>query len=651
MRQLRSKTMKIIVSCWLVTISLFLLYTAFYGIFQPRIQRGIPLLFLLPMAFILFPATKRSPQDRPTITDVLFALLAIIPPLYLILANRQLNVRLEGVDPVTTLEVFLGILNIILLVEAIRRAVVPAMAILVAIFFAYQVISPYLPGIFYSKPIPLSRMVELQYLITYAGIYGSIIGIAVTFVSVFVIFGAFMEKTKTGQFFCNLAGSLAGKSVGGPAKIAVISSGLFGSISGVAAANVYATGTFTIPMMQRLGYKKQFSGAVEAAASTGGMIMPPVMGAGAFVMAEMTGIPYINICIAAALGAIFYYLSIGMSVHFVALRDGLHGLDKDEILSLKQILKDLYLLIPLVGLVYLLLKGYSPYFAGSIAILLSFAISFFRKDTMMTPRRLWETLELGGRNMIMITLSCAGADMVISIICFTGLGLAVAGVIGSWSGGLLFPALFFIMIVSIILSMGLPCTPAYIISIAIGGPALLALGIDLLSAHLFVFYYAVLSGVTPPVCIAAYCGAAIAGSDPMKTGFSAWKLALAGFIIPYLFIYNNALLLRGSVLEIFTVCILLLSSVVLLSGGLMGYFVRRLNILERFVLIFFAAGLMFLNMNPSNINFMLAGIIVIALMVMGVVKQIGSRITREKLLVEKATKVVKEGVNTNENDS
>jgi len=342
-----------------------------------------------------------------------------------------------------------------------------------------------------------------------------------------------------------------------------------------------------------------------------------------------------------ALGAIFYYLSIGMTVHLIALRDRLRGLNKEEILPAKQVLKDMYLLIPLVGLVYLLLKGYSPFSAAGLAILLSFAISFFRKDTMMTPRRFWETLELGGRNMIMITVACAGADMVVSIITHTGLGLGISAVIGSWSGGMLFPALFLIMIVTIILGMGLPCTPAYIISIAVGGPALLSMGCDLLPSNLFVFYFAVLASVTPPVCIAAYCGAAIAGSDPMKTGFEAWKLALIGFIVPYLFIYNPALLMRGSVLEVLTVCILLLSTVVFLSSGLTGYLVRRLNILERFVLIFFATGLMVLNMNPSKINFMVAIIIVMALMVIGVVKQISSRITREKLLIEKTQRLLK----------
>lgn len=640
---------KWILGGWLVAISSFQLYTAFFGILQPRLQRGIHLLFLLPMAFILFPATKKSPRDRITITDASLAFLAIIPPLYLIAANERLDFRFEFVDPVLSIELLLGILNIILLIEAIRRAVVPAMAILVAIFLTYMFIAPYLHGVFYYKPISLSKIVEMQYLITDAGIYGAITGVSATFVALFVIFGAFMQNTRTGEFFTNLACRITGTSQGGPAKIAVISSGLFGSISGVAAANVYATGTFTIPLMKKMGYKKQFAGAVEAAASTGGMLMPPVMGAGAFVMAEITGISYINIIIAAALGAIFYYVSVGLRVHFTALKEGLKGLDKKEIIPLKQVLRDVYLLLPLVGLVYLLLNGYSPFMAAFVSITLSFTISFFRRDTMMTPSRLWATLELGGRNMIMIALACAGAGMVVSIVTHTGLGLGIAAVIGSWSRGILLPALGLIMVTSLIMGMGLPCTPAYIIAITIGGPALLAMGCDLLSAHLFVFYFAILASVTPPVCIAAYCGAAIAGSEPLKTGFEAFKLAIVGFIVPYIFMYNPALLLRGSVSEIFSVTVLLMSTVILLASGLTGYLTRKLNVLESVILIVIAVGLAILNTRSSTINLTVAGIIVITLIIIKIVKQIRRRITIGKILLEKTSRL--KGDTGNEEDN
>ncbi len=606
---------------WLVTISIFQLYTAFFGIMQPRFQRGIHLLFLLPIAFILFPASKKSPNDRITIFDGLFAFLAVLPPLFIMLSDGRLTYRLQFIEPLLTIELVLGLLNIILLLEAIRRAVVPAMSALVGLFFVYLAIAPNLSGVFYNKPMPLTEIVEMQYLITEEGIYGSITGVSATFVALFVIFGAFMENTKTGEFFTNLACRFAGTSPGGPAKIAVISSGLFGSISGVAAANVYATGTFTIPLMKKMGYKDKFAGAVEAASSTGGMLMPPVMGAGAFVMAEITGISYLKIIIAAALGAILYYISIGMRVHFTALRDNLSGLRKDQVLPVKDLIKDAYLLIPLAGLVYMLLTGYSPFMAAAIAILISFFISFLKKTTMMTPRRLWDTLKLAGRNMIMIALACAGAGMVVSIVTHTGLGLGIAAVITNWSGGYLFPALLLIMATSLILGMGLPCTPAYIIAITIGGPALSAMGCDLLASHLFVFYFAILASVTPPVCIAAYCGAAIAGSEPLRTGYEALKLALVGFLVPYLFIYNPALLMQGPLIEILTVFILLLFATYFLAAGLSNFFFQRLKYWQRAIVISIGIFLVVINIVPSFYDTVLAVVLVIAVFVNWVLKQ------------------------------
>jgi TRAP transporter 4TM/12TM fusion protein len=604
-----------IIGGWLVTISIFQLYTAFLGIMQPRFQRGIHLFFLLPIAFILFPASSKSPKDRITVFDGIFALLAIFPPLFIMLSDERLTYRLQFIDPVLTIELVLGLLNIILLLEAIRRAVVPAMSILVGLFFVYLLIAPNLPGVFFNKPTPLAEIIEMQYLFTEEGIYGSITGVSATFVALFVIFGAFMESTRTGEFFTNIASRIAGTRPGGPAQIAVISSGLFGSISGVAAANVYATGTFTIPLMKKMGYKKQFAGAVEAAASTGGMLMPPVMGAGAFVMSEITGISYVKIIVAAALGAVLYFISIGMRVHFTAIRDNLVGLTKDQLLPLKDLIKDIYLLIPLVGLVSMLLSGYSPFMAASVAIIISFFISFLKRDTMMTPRRLWDTLKLAGKNMIMIALACAGAGMVVSIVTHTGLGLGIAAVITNWSGGYLFPALVLIMITSLVLGMGLPCTPAYIIAITIGGPALLAIGCDLLASHLFVFYFAILASVTPPVCIAAYCGAAIAGSEPLKTGYEALKLALVGFLVPYLFIYNGALLMQGPVIEIFTVFVLLLFSTYFLAAGLSNYFFGRLKYWQRAFIILIGMLLIFINIIPSFYDTILAAVLVIAVLV------------------------------------
>jgi TRAP transporter 4TM/12TM fusion protein len=593
MRQL-SGWQKWTVGSWLVTLALFQLYTSVFGIMQPRPQRGIHLLFLMPAAFILFPAAKKWANRPIPIYDWILAALALIPPIYLIINNDYLTERLKFVDPVLPIEMVLGLINIILLLEAIRRTVVPAMAILIAAFIGYMYVAPFLSGVFYSKAPLFSELIEMQYLITDSGIYGAITGVTATFVALFVIFGAIMETTNTGAFFTDMASRLAGKSKGGPAKIAVISSGLFGSISGVAAANVYSTGTFTIPLMKSLGYRPRFAGAVEASASVGGMMMPPVMGAGAFVMSEITGVPYVQIIIAATLGSILYYASLVFRVHFTAHKDELRGLDEKDLKPLKAILKDTYLLIPMIVLVIVLLIGYSPFRAANYAIAICFLASFVKRENWMTPLKVWETLRLGGQNMIMIAMACAGAGMVVSIVTHTGLALGIATVITNWSGGFLFPALLLIMVTSLTLGMGLPCTPAYIIAITIGGPALLAMDCGLLPSHMFVYYFAILAGVTPPVCIAAYCGAAIAEAKPLQTGFESFKLAIVGFVVPYVFVYNNALLMQGPVVGILCVTALLLLAVILFAGGLSGYLFTSMGMVGRIITLGLGIGMAFI---------------------------------------------------------
>jgi TRAP transporter 4TM/12TM fusion protein len=613
------------IGAWLVAISIFQLYTATVGIYQARIQRGIHLLFLLPAAFLLFPATKKESNGKIGIVNYILAGLALFPPLYIVLNADRLTERLEFVDPVLPIEMILGSLMILLLLEAIRRAVVPAMAVLIGCFFVYMFIAPYMPGVFYSKAPVFSEIVEMQYLITDAGMFGSITGVSATFVALFVIFGSFMEITKTGQFFTDLACRIAGKGRGGPAKIAVISSGLFGSISGVAAANVYSTGVFTIPLMKKLGYRAQFAGAVEAAASTGGMLMPPVMGAGAFVMAEITGISYIKIVVAAMLGAILYYASLIVRVHFSALKNDLEGLTEDKLVSYKQLLKDSYLLIPMVALVVLLLKGYSPFLSATAAIAITFLISFVKKENRMTPARLWEALRLSGYNMVMIALACAGADMVVSIVTNNGLALGIATVITNWSGGQLLPALFLIMITSLVLGMGLPCTPAYIIAITIGGPALIAMGCDTLPTHLFVFYFAILAGITPPVCVPAYCAASIAKSKPLETGFEAFKLAIVGFLIPYIFIYNEALIMRGTFWEIVTVAVGLILTMVFITSSLSGYLFNKLNLPSRLGIGLMAVGAALLCAMPNILNLWMVRPVLFLLLLFFIIKPVLDR--------------------------
>ncbi len=612
MRKL-SGPLRTIIGVWAAVIALFYLYTAIFGTLQPRLQRGVSLLFLLPLGFLLYPATKKSPQDRPSLMDVLLSIAALLPAIYVIVFNQQLSMRLTQVDPVTPIEVILGAMNIILVIEAIRRAVVPAMAILIGAFIAYVWIAPFLSGIFYSRPLSIPRLIEICYLGTDVGIYGSLSGIMATFVAIFVIFSCFMEGTNTGVFFTNFASRIAGRGPGGGAKIAVVASGLFGTISGVGVANMYATGTFTIPLMKRLGYRPQFAAAVAASSSTGGQLMPPIMGAAAFVMSEISGIPYWTIALAAALPAAFYYISIFMRVHFVALRDNLKPMDEKDMLPWKQLIKDSYLLLPLVALVVMLSIGFSPFGSCVIAIATTFALSFLSKKTMLTPKKLFKVFESSGLSCIMLAITCAGAGLVISVITYTGLGLGIATVVARFSGGFLLPALILVMITCIIMGLGMPCTPAYIISVVIGAPAMNALGIATLPAHLFVFYFAILAELTPPDAIVAYCASTIAGSDPWKTGWEASFLGIMGYIIPFVFIYNGAIILKGPVYAIIATTLILFMAVAINSAAVTAFFFRPIKLAARIILWVAAAGLVVLSCQEAylaNSNFALVVIII-----------------------------------------
>jgi TRAP transporter 4TM/12TM fusion protein len=536
-----------------------------------RYQRGFHLLFFLPLAFLLFPATKRSPQYRVSVPDWILAVLAAVPSLFVILEAERLESRWEFVTPVFTSELLIGILLIVILLESVRRAVAPAMAWLALLAILYLFFGHHLPGMLYHSPYTLSQAVEICYLVVDDGIYGSITGISAVFVVIFVIFGAFIYGMGLGQYFMDVAVRLAGKSVGGPAKIAVVSSACFGTISGSAAANVFATGTFTIPMMKKVGYRPQFAGSVEAAASTGGQLMPPIMGAAAFLMAEITHISYLTICIAAAIPAVLYFFSVGSMVHIEALKYSLTGLSEVDAPPLSSLLKGSYLILPVVALLTYLIIGYSPFKAAYVAIWIAVAISFVNRKNWMTPRRILNALEQGGKDMIMIAGACACAGLIISIVVNTGLALKFSSLVISFSQGIFILALLLIMVSAVVLGMGLPTTAAYVLAVSVGGPALIKMGGELLSVHLFVFYFAILACVTPPVALAAYAGASIAKTDPIKTGFEASKLVFAGYIIPYMVIYNPALMFRGTLTDIFLSSAVAFFAVFLLAMAIEGY--------------------------------------------------------------------------------
>ena len=571
-----------------VGVSIFHLYTAATGVLEPRLQRGFHLLFLLPLAFLLFPMNKKSPGNRIPWYDCLLALLSMLPSIYIILDKDNLNERWEGATDVTTLQVWVGVIIIVTLIEAVRRATAPALAGLMLLSLFYLIFGHHLPGFLYHKKFSLDWIIETCYLFDDEGIYGSITGVSAVFVAMFVIFGAFIHTLGLGQYFIDLACKMAGRSAGGPAKVAVISSAFFGTISGAAAANVFATGTFSIPLMKRIGYRPQFAGAVEAAASTGGQLMPPIMGAAAFLMAQITQIPYITICKAALPAALLYFLCVGATVHYEALKNNLQTMDILDVVSARILIKDAYLFMPVIALVTLMIIGYSPFMGAFIGSGAAFVVSFLDRSRWMTPRKIIEALDMGGRNLVMIATACAGAGLIISVVVNTGLGLQFSNLVISSSGGNYLVALFFIMVSAIILGMGLPTTAAYVLAVSVGGPTLIEMGGDVLQVHLFVFYFAVMACVTPPVALAAYAGASLAKTDPLKTGFEASRIAVAGYIIPFILVYNQGIMLRGTIFEIVTAIIACVIATYLIVIGFEGWMLTEFKIVERIILVIFA---------------------------------------------------------------
>jgi len=572
-----------IVSVIAFVASMYHLYTATFGVFTPRLQRGFHLMFLLPLAFLLYPATKKSPKDRPSICDYIFSLLVFFPTIYVILQNSRLEERWEFVTKVLPIEMLLGITLIVLVVELIRRAVAPALAAIVGASLLYLLFGRYLPASIAHNGFPLNRCVEILYLISDEGILGMMTGISATYVAVFILFGAFLVKIGISDFFSDFTRAIAGSARGGPAKIAVISSGLFGMVSGVAVANVFATGSFTIPLMKKRGYRPEFAGAVEAVASTGGQYMPPIMGAAAFIMAEMLAIPYISIVFYASISAFLYYLSVFFTVDIEAKKVGLKGEAKEDLPKKSEVLKKSYLLLPIVILLYLLIIGYSPLYAGSWCIFISILISLANIEVRSNFFKvLADCMITGAKNTSMLAAALAGTGIIVAVITHTGIGLRFARLIIYLSGGNLILVMVFIAIGALILGTGVPSTAAYILSVLLGGRALIEMGVLPIAAHLFCFYFAIIACITPPVALCAYAAASIAKSDPVKTGLEAFKLGIAGFIIPFIFVFHPGLLLQGSLIEILSSTALAIFVIFLASSLIQNYFIDRyLNIFGR----------------------------------------------------------------------
>ena len=574
MRKLHGPT-KVIVYILGCCASVFALYTAFHGVFGPFIQRGVHVLFLFPMVFLLYPATKNSPKDRITVLDGILAVLAFLPPLYIVLENNYLVKRIMGVTKVKTIELILGVLMVLLVIEAIRRAVASAMAIIVVVFLAYMYFGHYLPGYFSAPKITFSRMVEYCFLLDGEGIFGTLMGTSATYVILFCLFGSFVVVVGTGQFFSDFSRSIAGTSGGGSAKIATLSACLFGTLTGSAVANVYATGTFTVPLMTERksghNFERTFAGAVVSVASTGGQLMPPVMGSAAFLLADNLSLPYGQVALFALIPALLYYFSLWMMIDFYAKKNHLEGERKEDLPIFKEVIKRAYLFIPIILIFVLLVIGRSPLFACFVAICVCILLSFLNKETRITVRKFIEALYDGAKNTVMVMAALAGANIVVVAFTKTGFALSLGSLVISFSKGVVLIALIMVALFAIILGMGVPTTASYVIASAVGAYPLTQLGILPLAAHMFILYFAVISNITPPVAIAAYAGANVAKSDPLKTGIQAFILGSASYIVPFAFALDPVLLMQGSVVNVLLSAISAGLGVTCLAAGCQGW--------------------------------------------------------------------------------
>lgn len=573
-----------------ILFSLFQLFTAFRGVLLPQIQRPIHLVFAMSLIFLLYPTNYKKMSNYIPWYDYLFAALSVAVWLYLVKEYKLIMTWRAGAP--NTWDLVFGAIAIILVLEATRRIVGSAIVIVAVVALLYSYFGPYLPGIFGHRGFSIERIINHMYMTT-EGIIGIPIGVSSTFVFLFILFGSFLNKTGLGKFFIDLAIAISGHTIGGPAKVAVISSAMMGSISGSSVANVVTTGSFTIPLMKSIGYQKDFAGAVEAAASTGGQVLPPIMGAAAFIMAEFLGISYIKIAIASFIPALIYFLAVGVMVHFEAARMGLKGLPKEKIPNASKLIREKgFLVIPIFVLIYMLVKGYTPLRAALVSIIVSVVVSMFKTETRLGLGDILDALENGARNALGVVAACATAGIVVGTVTLTGLGLKIANGIVSLAGGNVILTLIFTMIASIILGAGLPTTAKYIILAVMAVPALVTIGIHPLAAHLFILYFGIIADLTPPVALAAYAGAGISGGNPMKTGFNAVRLAIAGFIIPYIFAYNPSfLLIETTFIEVIIIVFTSIIGVFALSISVIGYWRIRLSYIERFFMLISSFGM------------------------------------------------------------
>ena len=545
----------------------FHVYTAWFGVLPGIGQKSVHLGLLMIIFYIRAIAESKKPLEKAILSVMM--VFAAIGTIYITVLDDTLQAR-SGI--VYTADLVCGILLIISIFYACRRKMGNPLVIITGIFVLYAFFGKYVPGFLNQPGMTLKKFVNLIYLTT-SGIWGTPLYASASYVVIFVLLGAVMGVSGIGDYFTTLATAVFGRFRGGPAKVAVVASGLFGSISGSPTANVIGTGTFTIPLMKKNGFEDEYAGAVEATASTGGAIMPPIMGSTAFVMAEMLGVPYASVAAAAVIPAVLYFMSILFSVDIYAAKNGLRGLTKEETPDLKEMLKEIWKLAPLVFLVLCMsVFKFTIARTGLYTVILTVVLVEINPKTRLSAKQWLEIAINTGKSASSVAIACAMAGIITGIIMGSGLGFRISSILTTVAGHSMLLLLVLTMIVSLIMGMGVPTTAAYLVLAALVAPTLTDLGLSPMAAHMFIFYFGCISSVTPPVAMAAYAGAAIAGCDPNRCGYKAFRLAFCAFIIPYMFVYNPVLLMDGSVLEILQCIITALMGAYLLGSGFEGFF-------------------------------------------------------------------------------
>ncbi|WP_258000321.1 TRAP transporter permease [Bacillus sp. Marseille-P3661] len=589
--------------------ALFQMYVNTIGVMMVIESRAWYFGFLLIMIFLLIPARKnsRTQSKLPTIWDWICIVATIVSVGYLLL-NYNTYILERGGQHIP-LDYWMGGLGILVAFEASRRAAGNTLTIIALSFLLYTLFGQYLPGIFNHGGFSLNRIVDVMYW-GVEGVFGVVIGVASTYVFLFVLFGAFMKKCGFIDFLNDISLVVAGRSYGGPAKVAVFSSGLMGTINGSGAANVVTTGTMTIPLMNKVGFKKSFAGGVEAVASTGGLIAPPVMGAAAFVMAEYLSIPYRDVMIAAIIPALLYYMMCFLSVHFEAKKLGIAGLPKEQIPNLWKVLKSGgHLAIPMLLMIILLIAGMTPIFVATIALISTVIVSWFKKETRMGFKEIIEAIEDGVKGSLVIGAACTIVGVIVGTVSLTGVGLTLGNNIVGLVGDNLLLIAIVTMLVSIVLGMGVPVTASYIITVTIAAPLLVDQGVPVLTAHMFAFFFAALSDITPPVAMAVLAAAGIARERFVAVAAQACRIGAIGFMLPFMFLYNPALLMKtDTVIESVLFLCFSMVSVIALSAAFANWFVVKPKVVERILL--FGIGI-FMIIPYANYYFYLVGTVIL----------------------------------------